>query len=92
MLLSAPALEQFISGIIYHSETAKQANKDGVNFTEFVKSKGIVAGIEVDKGLGELDTPKKESFTKGLEELPAMAAEFYKLGCRFAKWRAVLKI
>lgn len=46
----------------------------------------------MDKGLGILPNGKEENFTKGLEQLPAMTAEFYKLGCRFAKWRAVLKI
>lgn len=33
-----------------------------------------------------------ENYTKGLDSLPAMAKEHYDLGCRFAKWRAVLKI
>jgi len=28
----------------------------------------------------------------GLDSLDAMAKEYYALGCRFAKWRAVLKI
>jgi fructose-bisphosphate aldolase class I len=59
---------------------------------EYIKSKGIVPGIKVDKGLGIISNGKEENFTKGIEALPAMAAEFYKLGCRFAKWRAVLKI
>lgn len=92
MLLTTPGLEQYISGVIFQEETAKQATKDGVNFVEYVKGKGIVAGIKVDKGLGILDNGKDENFTKGIEALPAMASEFYGLGCRFAKWRAVLKI
>ena len=92
MLLGAHGIEQYISGVIFHEETAKQANSHGVNFTQFVTSLGIVPGIKVDKGLGVLDNGKEENFTKGLEALPAMAAEFYALGCRFAKWRAVLKI
>jgi fructose-bisphosphate aldolase class I len=33
-----------------------------------------------------------EGYTKGMKELPEMAKKFYGLGCRFAKWRAVLKI
>lgn len=33
-----------------------------------------------------------ESATMGLDSLAKMAAEHYKVGCRFAKWRAVLKI
>lgn len=52
---------------------------------------GIVAGIKVDKGLSILNE-KGENLTKGLDALPAMAKEFYEQGCRFAKWRAVLKI
>jgi fructose-bisphosphate aldolase class I len=91
MLLTAPGIEQYISGVIFHEETAKQV-KNGQNYTDFARSLGIVAGIKVDKGLGILDNGKEENFTKGLEALPAMAADFYALGCRFAKWRAVLKI
>ena len=92
MLITSPGIEQYISGVIFHEETAKQEAKEGVNFTDYVKSLGIVAGIKVDKGLGVLSNGKEENFTKGIAELPAMAAEFYALGCRFAKWRAVLKI
>ena len=33
-----------------------------------------------------------ESATQGLDGLGARCAEYYALGCRFAKWRAVLKI
>lgn len=92
MLLLSPGIEKYISGVIFHEETAKQSSKNGDNFTNYVKSLGIVPGIKVDKGLAVLDNGKEENWTKGIEQLPAMAAEFYKLGCRFAKWRAVLKI
>lgn len=92
MLVSSKGIEQYISGIIFQEETAKQSNSHGVNFVEYAKSLGIVAGIKVDKGLGVLPNGKEENFTKGIEALPAMAADFYALGCRFAKWRAVLKI
>jgi fructose-bisphosphate aldolase class I len=91
MLLTTEGLEQYISGVIFHEETAKQSTSQGTTFVEYLKSKGIVPGIKVDKGLGELNH-HKENFTKGLDTLPAMAKEFYALGCRFAKWRAVLKI
>jgi fructose-bisphosphate aldolase class I len=92
MLLCSEGIEEFISGVIFHEETAKQANKNGVNFVELMKSKGVIPGIKVDKGLGLLNNPRNENYTKGLDSLPAMAKEFYALGCRFAKWRAVLKI
>lgn len=92
MLLTAPALETYISGVIFHEETARQNTLGGTNFVEYLKSKGILSGIKVDKGLALLTNGKEEQFTKGIEALPEMAAEFYKLGCRFAKWRSVLKI
>lgn len=92
MLLTSPGIEQYISGVIFQEETAKQATTDGVSFIEYIQKKGIIPGIKVDKGLGILDNGKEENFTKGIEALPAMAKEFYERGCRFAKWRAVLKI
>lgn len=73
MLLTSEGIEQYISGVIFHEETAKQANKDGINFVEYVKGKGIVPGIKVDKGLGILNNGKNENFTKGLDSLPQMA-------------------
>lgn len=72
MLLTAPGLEQYISGVIFQEETAKQSNNDGVNFVKYVSGLGIVPGIKVDKGLGVLNS-KGENYTKGLDTLPAMA-------------------
>ncbi len=66
MLLTSPGIEQYISGVIFHEETAKQSSSQGVNFVEYVKSKGIVAGIKVDKGLGIISNGKEENFTKGI--------------------------
>ena len=66
MLLTSPGIEHYISGVIFHEETAKQSSSQGVNFVDFVRSKGIVAGIKVDKGLGIIANGKEENFTKGL--------------------------
>lgn len=92
MLLTTQGIENHISGVIFHQETAKQSATNGTHFIELLKSKGVIPGIKVDKGLGELNNHHKEKYTKGLDALPAMAKEFYGLGCRFAKWRAVLQI
>lgn len=56
-----------------------------------MKEKGIVSGIKVDKGLGII-SGTEENYTKGLDSLPEFCKEHYDRGCRFAKWRAVLKI
>jgi len=63
-----------------------------VKFIDLLKSKGIVCGIKVDKGIQPIPGTDDESSVKGLDSLAAMAKEYYALGCRFAKWRAVLKI
>jgi fructose-bisphosphate aldolase class I len=92
MLFTSQGIEKYISGVILQEETAKQSTAQGFKFIEYLKNKGIIPGIKVDKGLGIIGNGKEENFTKGIEALAAMAAEFYQLGCRFAKWRAVLKI
>lgn len=55
MLLTAPGIQQFISGVIFQEETAKQSNNEGINFVQYAASMGIVPGIKVDKGLGILN-------------------------------------
>jgi fructose-bisphosphate aldolase class I len=52
MLFTSPGIEQYISGVILQEETAKQSTTQGVKFVDYLKNKGIVPGIKVDKGLG----------------------------------------
>ena len=75
-----------------YEETIDQATTGGQNFVELLRSRGIHAGIKLDKGLVILGGTHDESATQGLDGLAARAASFYAKGCRFAKWRAVLKI
>lgn len=92
LLFTTPGLEQYISGVILYSETAKQSSVCGTNFVKLLASRGIVSGIKVDQGIKVLPGTNDETATLGLDTLDAMAKEYYALGCRFAKWRAVLKI
>ena len=71
---------------------AEQSSYDGKTFPKFVKEKGIIPGIKVDGGA--VDSPEfpGEKITQGLDGLPARLAEYYALGARFAKWRAVITI
>lgn len=92
MLFTTKGLEQHISGVILFAETVTQATKEGENFVELLKKRGIVSGIKLDEGLVELLPGSEEKYTLGLDTLNKRAEHFYKLGCRFAKWRCVLKI
>ena len=73
-------------------ETVDQASAGGQNFVELLRSRGIAAGIKLDKGIVPIGGTDGETATQGLDGLGARAATFYSKGCRFAKWRAVLKI
>ncbi len=92
LLFTTKDLEKYISGVILFSETVQQATHDGKNFVELLRSRGIVSGIKLDEGLAELTPGSEEKYTLGLDTLNKRAEQFYKLGCRFAKWRCVLKI
>ena len=92
LLFTTVGLEKHISGVILYSETAKQSAVCGTKFIQLLANKGILSGIKVDQGLKVLPGTDDESATMGLDTLDAMAKEYYALGCRFAKWRAVLKI
>lgn len=73
-------------------ETLDHKTSDGVNFVELLKSKNVVPGIKVDKGAVIIGGTDGESATQGLDKLGERCAAFYAKGCRFAKWRAILKI
>jgi len=57
-----------------------------------LEQKGILPGIKVDKGIVVISHTKEESATTGLDGLGDRCKNYYAKGCRFAKWRAVLKI
>jgi len=94
MLITTSDLEKYISGIIMFDETLKQSTtcNESIPFTEFLNSKGILSGIKVDTGAKNLAGFKNEKITEGLDGLRDRLINYYKIGARFAKWRAVITI
>ena len=93
LLFSTPGIEQFLSGVILFDETARQKALDGSAIPEYLAKKGIVPGIKVDKGTVQLPLARAgELVTEGLDGLSKRLDEYFKMGCRFAKWRAVITI
>ncbi|MGV8940485.1 MAG: class I fructose-bisphosphate aldolase [Lysobacter sp.] len=92
MLLTTPNLSQHISGAILFDETLRQSTKSGVPFAKLMSDNGIIPGIKVDKGTHALAGFPGDVVTEGLDGLRARLEEYYKLGARFAKWRAVINI
>ena len=85
-------MEKYISGVILFDETVHQKADDGTPFPELLQKRGIIPGIKVDRGVVTLQGTNGESTTQGLDDLTKRCQEYYKAGCRFAKWRCVLKI
>lgn len=92
MLLTTPGLGEHISGAILYDETIRQKTRDGVPFTQVMMKNGIIPGIKVDKGTFPLAGCPGEVVTEGLDGLRDRLKEYYALGARFAKWRAVINI
>lgn len=92
LLFGTAGVEQFISGVILFDETARQKANDGAPFPQYLAKKGILPGIKVDKGLANLPFAAGEKVTEGLDSLQKRMKEYFELGCRFAKWRAVITI
>ena len=92
MLFTTKGAGRFISGVILFDETLRQKGVKGKPFPAVLKSQGIIPGIKVDTGAKPLAGYPEETITEGLDGLRERLAEYYKLGARFAKWRAVLKI
>jgi len=59
---------------------------------EALQTQGIILGIKVDLGTKHLPGTDDETYTQGLTDLDKRCKQYYSLGCRFAKWRAVLRI
>jgi fructose-bisphosphate aldolase class I len=92
LLFTTPGFEEYAGGVILYDETIRQAADDGTPFPELLASKGVVPGIKVDTGAHDLAGHPGEKVTEGLDGLRARFAEYYALGARFSKWRAVITI
>ena len=91
ILFSSQAMKNFIGGVILYDETIKQKN-NSLTIPEIISEKGAVPGIKVDTGAKQLAGSPNEKITEGLDNLRERLKEYYNLGARFTKWRAVYSI
>jgi len=92
MIVTTPRLSECIGGAILYDETIRQQTRDGVPFVKVLEDTGIVPGIKVDMGAKDLAGHPGEKITEGLDGLRDRLAEYFRMGVRFAKWRAVIAI
>jgi fructose-bisphosphate aldolase class I len=92
LVFTTPGVEEYISGVIMYDETIRQTTADGTSFPALLAGRGMIPGIKVDTGAKPLAGADGETITEGLDGLRERLAEYYELGARFAKWRAVITI
>jgi len=92
LILTTPNLGNYISGAILYDETIRQSTKEGTPFLNVMTDAGIIPGIKVDTGAKDMAGFPEEKVTEGLDGLRDRIAEYYQMGARFAKWRAVITI
>lgn len=92
MLFQAEGMKNNIGGVILFEETLKQNAADGTSLVNVISSQGALPGIKVDKGLILMNEDSEETVTNGLDDLNQRCQEFYEIGAKFTKWRAVITI
>jgi len=92
LLVNAPGLGEYISGIILFEETLTQNTEDSKTIPSAAWSQAIVPGIKVDKGTIHLALSSGDMITQGLDGLAERLRNYKQQGARFAKWREVYAI
>jgi fructose-bisphosphate aldolase class I len=92
LIITTPGLGESISGVILYDETIRQQKQDGTPFLKILAGTGIIPGIKVDTGAKDLAAHPGEKVTEGLDGLRERLQEYFQMGARFAKWRAVIAI
>ena len=92
LIITTPGLCESISGVILYDETIRQSKKDGTSFIKVITDAGIIPGIKVDTGAKEMAGYPGEKITEGLDGLRGRLKDYFQMGARFAKWRAVITV
>jgi fructose-bisphosphate aldolase class I len=92
LLFQTPDIGDYISGVILYDETIRQVDDSGVGFVELLAGSDVLSGIKVDNSTHDLAGAPGEFITEGLDGLRGRLAEYYEVGARFTKWRALITI
>ena len=91
ILFTSKKMMDCIGGVILYDETIRQTFEDKT-IPEIITQTGAIPGIKVDAGAKKLAKSENEKITEGLDGLRERLKNYYNLGARFTKWRAVYTI
>ena len=91
-LFTSEAMKKYIGGVILFDATIREKTSTGISIPKLLEKNNSIVGIKVDKGAKKLANSPEETITEGLDGLRERLKEYYDLGARFTKWRAVYNI
>ena len=91
ILFTSKNMMDCIGGVILYDETIRQTF-EGKTIPEIITQTGAMPGIKVDTGAKKLAKSENEKITEGLDGLRERLKNYYNLGARFTKWRAVYTV
>jgi fructose-bisphosphate aldolase class I len=91
-LFTSDAMKNYIGGVILFDVTIREKTSSGISIPELIKKSDSLVGIKVDQGAKKMAGSTEETVTDGLDGLRERLSEYYKLGAKFTKWRAVYNI
>ena len=92
LLFTAPALNDYVSGIIMTDEQVRMTNAAGDSLLEHVIDQDMIPGISPFMGMVVLAGSRGETVGSGLDGLRERLAEYAAMGVGFTKWRAAFRI
>ena len=92
LIVTTPGLGECINGAILYDETIRQRTGDGTLFVKILLDAGIIPGIKDDLGAKDMAGHAGEKITEGLDRLRLRLREYFEMGARFAKWRAIIAL
>lgn len=93
LFLTAPGIEDYLSGVILYKETLPEKGTDRKTFPKSLAARGIIPGIKVDEGTEPFPESPDELITNGVLGLCGRLKEYHAAyGTEFTKWRAVVRI
>ena len=92
MIVTTPRLGECISGAILYDETIRQKKQMALPSSKFSLMQVLFPASRLTHGAKDMAGHPGEKITEGLDGLRDRLREYFNMGARFAKWRAVIAI
>ena len=90
LIVTTPGLGNASAASFFTTRRSDRRGRTGRPSSRSLPTSGIIPGIKVDVGAKDLAGHAGEKITEGLDGLRERLRDYFQMGARFAKWRAVI--